>query len=226
MTFWDAWRPDQSGGAAVTVAALRSWADGGSTADELLEPGRACRGGQTARNATATVLGVVGRRPGTERRSGLGRAAPGRPERDGVPARWVAGDEVYGADSKLRKHLREAGLGYVLAVAKNHQIVTGIGAPRAIDLAVRLPARSWQRLSAGRGSRGERWSDDSGTGVLLTPVAVGLQADRPGRHTPGSSCAWSTGAGTTSAVPVRARPAARPERPARRRRATASLRRA
>jgi SRSO17 transposase len=77
----------------------------------------------------------------------------------GVPASWVAGDEVYGADSKLRKHLRQAGLGYVLTVAKDHQILTGIGARRAIELAVRLPKWSWQRLSAGRGSRGERWYD-------------------------------------------------------------------
>ena len=29
-------------------------------------------------------------------------------------------------------------LGYVLAVARNHQIVTGIGIRKAIDLAVRL----------------------------------------------------------------------------------------
>jgi SRSO17 transposase len=77
----------------------------------------------------------------------------------GVPASWVAGDEVYGGDSKLRRHLRDAGLGYVLAVAKNHQVVTGIGARRAIDLAVRLPQRSWQRMSAGQGSKGERWYD-------------------------------------------------------------------
>jgi SRSO17 transposase len=77
----------------------------------------------------------------------------------GVRAAWVAGDEVYGADSKLRRQLRRAGLGYVLAIAKNHQIVTGIGARRAVDLAVRLPKRSWQRLSAGRGSKGERWYD-------------------------------------------------------------------
>ena len=77
----------------------------------------------------------------------------------GVPASWVAGDEVYGADSKLRKHLRETGIGYVLAVAKNHQVVTGIGARRAIDLAVRLPQHSWQRMSAGQGSKGERWYD-------------------------------------------------------------------
>jgi DDE superfamily endonuclease/Tetratricopeptide repeat len=42
----------------------------------------------------------------------------------GVPAAWVAGDEVYGGDSRLRKHLRQGGLGYVLAVAKNHRFRT------------------------------------------------------------------------------------------------------
>ena len=76
-----------------------------------------------------------------------------------VPARWVAGDEVYGADPKLRKALLERGIGYVLAIAKNHQINTGIGARRAIDLAVLLPKRSWQRVSAGQGAKGERWYD-------------------------------------------------------------------
>jgi len=76
-----------------------------------------------------------------------------------VPASWASGDEVYGGDSKLRKHLRRAGLGYVLAIAKNHQIRTGIGNRKAIDLAVRLPQRCWQQLSAGRGSKGERWYD-------------------------------------------------------------------
>ena len=77
----------------------------------------------------------------------------------GVPAAWVTADEVYGGDSKLRRHLRQAGLGYVLAVAKNHQIRTGIGSRRAIDLAVRLPKHTWQRLSTGPGSKGERWYD-------------------------------------------------------------------
>jgi SRSO17 transposase len=77
----------------------------------------------------------------------------------GVPASWVAGDEVYGADPKLRRELMALGLGYVLAVAKNHRILTGIGTRKAIDLAVRLPARAWHWLSAGRGSKGERWYD-------------------------------------------------------------------
>ena len=75
----------------------------------------------------------------------------------GVPACWVTGDEVYGGDSKRRKRLRRQGIGYVLAVAKSHQISTGIGARRAIDLAAGLPKRSWQRLSAGTGAKGQRW---------------------------------------------------------------------
>jgi SRSO17 transposase len=77
----------------------------------------------------------------------------------GVPARWVAGDEVYGGDSKLRRALHGRGIGYVLAIARTHQITTGIGARRAIDLAVCLPERSWQAMSAGRGAKGERWYD-------------------------------------------------------------------
>jgi SRSO17 transposase len=76
-----------------------------------------------------------------------------------VPAQWVAGDEVYGGDSKLRKVLHGRGIGYVLAIAKSHQIMTGTGGRRAIDLAVCLPERSWQRMSAGRGAKGERWYD-------------------------------------------------------------------
>jgi SRSO17 transposase len=45
----------------------------------------------------------------------------------GVPAGWVAGDEVYGADPELRAGIRDHGLGYVLMLASNrHQITTGI----------------------------------------------------------------------------------------------------
>lgn len=77
---------------------------------------------------------------------------------DAVPARWFAGDEVYGQDPALRARLRSRGLGYVVAVASSHQVRTGIGARRAVDLAVRahLP---WHRLSAGAGARGHRWYD-------------------------------------------------------------------
>ena len=72
----------------------------------------------------------------------------------GTPAGWVAGDEVYGQDPQLRAELARRGLGYVLAVAKSHPVVTGIGSRPAIELARRLPARAWQRLSAGPGAKG------------------------------------------------------------------------
>jgi len=52
-----------------------------------------------------------------------------------------------------------AGLGYVLAIAKNHRISTGIGTRKAIELVVRLRPHHWNRLSAGRGAKGERWYD-------------------------------------------------------------------
>lgn len=77
----------------------------------------------------------------------------------GVPAAWVTGDEVYGTDSKLRIALQERRMGYVLAVACDHQITTSAGKQSAKTLARRLPARAWNRLSAGTGAKGHRWYD-------------------------------------------------------------------
>ncbi len=77
----------------------------------------------------------------------------------GTPAAWVTADEVYGQDPALRAGLARRGLGYVLAIPKRHLITTGIGARTAIDLARLLPARAWQRMSAGPGAKGPRWYD-------------------------------------------------------------------
>ena len=74
----------------------------------------------------------------------------------GVPATWVAGDEVYGADPTLRATVVQAGLGYVLQVAANRRVPTGAGMRRVDELATLIPPSGWQRASAGRGSKGER----------------------------------------------------------------------
>jgi SRSO17 transposase len=89
----------------------------------------------------------------------LAKAMIGRALDAGAPAAWAAADEVYGQDPQLRAELARRGLGYVLAIAKSHPVITGIGPCPAIELARRLPARAWQRLSAGPGAKGPRWYD-------------------------------------------------------------------
>lgn len=77
----------------------------------------------------------------------------------GHRAAWVAGDEVYGGNPKLRTTLEERGIGYVLAVACTHEVTTGVARFRADALARKIPTRAWQKLSAGTGARGHRFYD-------------------------------------------------------------------
>ena len=75
----------------------------------------------------------------------------------GTPAAWVAGDEVYGADPRLRAKVRELGLGYVLQVAANRRVRTHAG-PMRVDAIAALLAddQPWQTYSCGRGAKGHR----------------------------------------------------------------------
>jgi SRSO17 transposase len=77
----------------------------------------------------------------------------------GVPARWVAGDEVYGADPALRAELETYRVGYVLAIGCDRRVPTAAGLLRADQLTATLPKRAWQRLSAGPGVKGQRYYD-------------------------------------------------------------------
>lgn len=86
----------------------------------------------------------------------LARTMIARALEAGVPAGWVAGDEVYGADPQLRKDLQEREVGYVLAVASNHRTPTTNGTTNASELAGQLPARAWHRRSCGAGAKGDR----------------------------------------------------------------------
>jgi hypothetical protein len=60
---------------------------------------------------------------------------------------WVAGNEVYGGNPKLRFALEERGLGYVLAVACSAEVTTSAGMFRADTLTAKVPKRAWQKLS-------------------------------------------------------------------------------
>lgn len=84
---------------------------------------------------------------------------------------WVASDEVYGANPHLRTALEKRQVGYVLAVARDHQTTTRAGTFRADALIKKLPRRAWQQLSAG--AKGHRFYD----WALADPAD-----DRPGHH--------------------------------------------
>lgn len=75
----------------------------------------------------------------------------------GLSADWVAADEVYGHDSKLRRWLEGCHQAYVLAVGSDQRLwQKDMRQHRVDELATRLGKRAWKRLSAGRGSKGER----------------------------------------------------------------------
>ena len=71
--------------------------------------------------------------------------------RAGVPARWVAADEVYRADPQLRAELEAQRVRYVLAIGCDRRIATAAGPIRADRLAAGLPKHAGHRLSAGLG---------------------------------------------------------------------------
>jgi SRSO17 transposase len=96
-----------------------------------------------------------------------------------IRAAFVAGDEVYGG-RQLRRGIRQHGMGYVLAVRANHTVTTGSG--RAITAAAAaglIPARAWQRMRTGSGTKGTRHYD-----WAMLQVA---SDDTPGGHGAGHS---------------------------------------
>jgi hypothetical protein len=89
----------------------------------------------------------------------------------GIPFSWLAGDEAYGGNPKLRAWLEERGIGYVMAVACNDVVPVAAGGMRANEAAALVPKDGWQRLSCADGSKGPRLYDWALIGT-----------DRPGHH--------------------------------------------
>jgi SRSO17 transposase len=87
-----------------------------------------------------------------------------------VPARWVAGDEVYGNDPGLRAECEGQRIGYVLAIGCDRRVPTAAGPIRADALVAGLPRWAWQQLSAGSGAKGERCYDWAW--IALTPTTT------------------------------------------------------
>ena len=92
----------------------------------------------------------------------------------GVPFAWFTADEVYGQAPCLREWLEDRDVFYVLAIKCRDTLAATEGTQRADALIAALPARAWQRLSAGAGAHGLREYD-----WARIPVRTG--AWRPGR---------------------------------------------
>src|SRR5437763_6170384 len=113
----------------------------------------------------------------------IARAMIARALDAGVPCEWVLGDEVYGADRRLRAMLEERGKPYLLTIRGNDELAAdldgGVGRHEAAALARALPPRAWRRLSAGAGRQGARLYDWARVRLLPPPDGGG---DAPPRE--------------------------------------------
>jgi SRSO17 transposase len=91
-----------------------------------------------------------------------------------VPFGWFTADEAYGEVKYLRVWLEQHDIAHVLATRRNDTLVTGMFTEsRADELVAALPARAWQRISAGAGAHGPRDYD-----WARVPIRIGWE---PGR---------------------------------------------
>jgi SRSO17 transposase len=91
-----------------------------------------------------------------------------------LPARWVVADTVYGTARGLREWLEEQQRSYVVAVPATRGVYHEGAQRQAQSLAKDLPGEAWERVSAGRGSKGERLYDWA---CVPLPVPEGTQAE-------------------------------------------------
>ncbi|MFE6692337.1 IS701 family transposase [Streptomyces sp. NPDC057743] len=95
-----------------------------------------------------------------------------------IPARWLAGDEVYSGKG-LRHRARELGFDYVLAVRADHRVGTPAGRFTVTDLTALVPKRNWMRIRTGHGLKGDRHYDWAMLDINGDDI--------PGGQTPGHS---------------------------------------
>jgi SRSO17 transposase len=83
------------------------------------------------------------------------QAMIGRAVAAGVPFAWFTADETYGQAKWLQAWLEHRDIWYVMAIRCSDTLTAPPG-ERADALIAAVPARSWQRISAGAGAHGPR----------------------------------------------------------------------
>ncbi|MER7578109.1 IS701 family transposase [Streptomyces sp. NPDC126514] len=75
----------------------------------------------------------------------------------GVPFAWVTVDEAYGQSKSLRWWMEQRAISHVMCVKTSDTVITRSASGRRVDeLVAGLAPQAWKRLSAGKGSHGER----------------------------------------------------------------------
>jgi SRSO17 transposase len=106
----------------------------------------------------------------------------------GVPFAWFTADEVYGQAKWLQAWLEDQDVSYVMAIRCSDTLTMPAGEQRAGVLIAAVPARSWQRISAGAGrtARGSSTGRGSRSGPARSaaaelPLGAGVPAGIAGR---------------------------------------------
>jgi SRSO17 transposase len=90
----------------------------------------------------------------------------------GAPARWVAADEVYGADPDLRAELEAQRIGYVLAIGCDRRIRTAAGPIRADELAAGLRGMPGIGFPPGPERRASASTTGRGSNITTAPILL------------------------------------------------------
>ncbi len=98
----------------------------------------------------------------------LGQDMLAAARQQGISAKWVLGDSVYGGCYRLRRWLEERDQAYVMAVGRGEYLRLYGYRGRVSSLIPEIPAKSWVQVSVGAGSKGERLYDWA---VLIEPCA-------------------------------------------------------
>ena len=91
----------------------------------------------------------------------------------GCKPKWVLADALYGSSYEFRKFLLDNSQAYVLAVSKSQCITISLNQIRVDTAIEKLPEEAWKKLSAGHGSKGERWYEWASF-ALCWPAAQGM----------------------------------------------------
>ena len=101
----------------------------------------------------------------------------------GLPARWVAFDEVYGRSEQLRKKAAAAGLAYAAIIPCDYPVTTAAGTTTRAEAAI--TSAVFERRSCGNGSAGPRYSDwaMTATGITGQYLLIRRLISRPDQYT-------------------------------------------